>query len=163
MLVLSTILRRICMLSRFEEFSHAISEINKCWHKIASDEMGRYGLKGPYAIYLTAMLRHPDGITAAQLGEVCARDKSDVSRAISEMERKGIVVRMSDGKNTYRAKLTLTDEGRSAAEHIERRAMLAVETGGRGLGDERREVLYEALRLIVENLRSVCENGLGDD
>ena len=151
------------MLSRFERFSHAIAEINKCWHKIASDEMGRYGLKGPHAIYLTAMLRYPDGITAAELCEVCARDKSDVSRAISDMEEKGIVVRLSEGKNTYRAKLVLTEDGKSAAEHIERRATLAVESGGRGLGEERREVLYEGLELIVENLRSVCEQGLGED
>ena len=150
------------MLSRFERFSHAISEINKCWHKIASDEMGKYGLKGPYAIYLTAMLRYPDGITAANLGEVCARDKSDVSRAISEMESKGIISRLRDGNRSYRAKLTLTESGRAAAEHIEQRAMLAVETGGRGLGEERREVLYEALELIVENLRDVCEQGLGN-
>ena len=151
------------MISRFERFSHAISEINKCWHKIASDEMGKYGLKGPHAIYLTAMLRHPDGITAAALCEACARDKSDVSRAITEMERKGIVVRIRDGKNTYRARLTLTDEGKRAAEHIERRALLAVESGSRGLGDDRREVLYDALELIVENLHTVCEQGLGED
>ena len=50
----------------------------------------------------------------------------------------------------------------NAAEHIERRAMLAVESGGRGLGEERRELLYQALELIVENLRSVCERGLDD-
>ncbi len=150
------------MVSRFERFSHAISEINKCWHKIASDEMAKYGLKGPYAIYLTAMLRYPEGITSAKLGEVCVRDKSDVSRAVSEMEAKGIVYRLGNGTKTYRAQLTLTDAGRAAAEHIEQRAMLAVESGGKGLGEERREVLYEALDLIVENLRTVCEQGLGD-
>ena len=151
------------MVSRFERFSHAISEINRCWHKIASDEMGKYGLKGPYAIYLMAMLRHPDGITAAKLCEVCARDKSDVSRAISEMEQKGMVIRLGDTNKAYRAPLSLTSDGRMAAEHIEQRAMLAVEFGGKGLGDERREVLYEALELIVSNLRGVCESGLGED
>ena len=150
------------MVSRFERFSHAISEINRCWHKIASDEMSRYGLKGPYAIYLTAMLRYPEGITAAKLGEICARDKSDVSRAISEMESKGMVARLGDGKKTYRAQIVLTEAGKEAALHIERRAMLAVESGGKGLGDERREVLYEARDRIVENLRLVCGQGLGD-
>ena len=94
---------------------------------------------------------------------IVARDKSDVSRAMSDMETKGIVIRLSGGKNTYRAKLVLTEQGRRAAEHIEQRAMLAVESGGRGLGDARREALYESLELIVENLRSVCEQGLGSD
>lgn len=150
------------MKSRFERFSYAISEINKCWHKIASDEMSKYGLKGPYAIYLTTMLRFPEGITAAKLGEICARDKSDVSRAISEMESRGMVARLGDGKKTYRAQIVLTETGKGAALHIESRAMLAVESGGRGLGDERREALYEALDIIVENLRLVCEQGLGE-
>ena len=35
---------------RFEKFSLAISEISRCWHKLAGDEMLRYGLKGPHAI-----------------------------------------------------------------------------------------------------------------
>lgn len=151
------------MKSRFERFSYAISEINKCWHKIASDEMAKYGLKGPYAVYLTAMLRHPEGITAVRLGEICARDKSDVSRAISEMEAKGMLERNRDGGRAYRAQLRLTPLGAQAAEHIERRATLAVESGGRGLGEEKREQFYQALELIVENLHDVCEHGLGDE
>lgn len=151
------------MKSRFERFSYAISEINKCWHKIASDEMAKYGLKGPYAVYLTAMLRHPEGLTAVRLGEICARDKSDVSRAIAEMEAKGMILRSVDKGRAYRARLTLTELGIEAAEHIERRAMLAVESGGRGLGEQRREMLYEALELIVENLHDVCERGLGEE
>ena len=152
------------MISRFERFSQAMSEINRCWHKIAADEMDKYGLKGPYAIYLTVMRRFPDGITAAMLSEICKRDKSDVSRAISEMEKKGIVTRASASKRSYRTQLYLTEAGVAAAKHIEERAALAVESGGRGLGDERREMLYESLELIVENLRAVCEYGLdGED
>ena len=37
------------------------------------EKMAKYGLKGPYAVYLTAMLRHPEGLTAVRLGEICAR------------------------------------------------------------------------------------------
>ena len=54
------------MLNRFERFSLAISEIYRYWHKIAADEMEKYGLKGPYAVYLTAMYRYKDGITSTQ-------------------------------------------------------------------------------------------------
>ena len=33
------------MVDRFERFSFAISEISRCWHKIAAEEMEAYGLK----------------------------------------------------------------------------------------------------------------------
>ena len=78
------------MVDRFERFSFAIFEISRYWHKITADEMGKYGLKGPYSVYLTAMYRYPDGITAPQLCELCGKDKSDVSRAMSLMERRAL-------------------------------------------------------------------------
>lgn len=145
------------MIDRFERFSLAISEISRCWHKIAADEMEKYGLKGSHAVYLTTMCRYPDGITAARLCELCAKDKADVSRMMSIMEEKALVVREG---SSYRAQLKLTPAGLEAAEHVRRRATVAVENASRGLTPERRAVFYEALELIVSNLQNICEEGL---
>ncbi|MBQ2764815.1 MAG: MarR family transcriptional regulator [Firmicutes bacterium] len=145
------------MIERFEKFSLAISEINRYWHKIASDEMEQYGLKGPYAVYLVVMHRYPQGITAARLCEICDRNKADVSRAISDMEKKGLVYR--EGAS-YRAKLLLTEEGSRAASHVAERATKAVEEGGKGLSEERRIVFYETLDLVASNLREITKEGL---
>lgn len=145
------------MIDRFERFSLAISEISRCWHKIAADEMEKYGLKGSHAVYLTTMCRYPDGITAARLCELCAKDKADVSRMMSIMEKKELVVKEG---NSYRAQLKLTPAGLEAAEHVRRRATVAVENASRGLTPERRAVFYEALELIVSNLQNICEEGL---
>ena len=78
------------MISRFERFSFVISEISRHWHHIASDEMEKHGLKGHHALYLITMKRYPDGITATQLADICSKDKSDVSRAMSLMVKKGL-------------------------------------------------------------------------
>ena len=145
------------MIERFEKFSLAISGINRYWHKIASDEMEQYGLKGPYAVYLVVMHRYPQGITAARLCEICDRNKADVSRAISDMEKKGLVYR--EGAS-YRALLLLTEEGIRAASHVAERATKAVEEGGKGLSEERRIVFYETLDLIASNLREITKEGL---
>lgn len=145
------------MIDRFERFSLAISEISRCWHKIAADEMEKYGLKGSHAVYLTTMCRYPDGITAARLCELCAKDKADVSRMMSIMEKKELVVKEG---SSYRAQLKLTPAGLEAAEHVRRRATVAVENASRGLTPERRAVFYEALELIVSNLQNICEEGL---
>ena len=67
------------MTDRFERFSISISEISRYWHKLASEEMEKHGLRGPHSVYLLTMQSYPDGITAPQLCELCGKDKSDVS------------------------------------------------------------------------------------
>lgn len=149
------------MIDRFERFSIAISEISRYWHKIAADELEKYGLKGPHSIYLTALYQFEDGVTAARLAELCGRDKSDVSRMMTIMEQRGLVTRC--GTNNYRAQLQLTEKGREAAEHIRSRAATAVALAGKDLSDEARAVFYEALGSIAENLRVLSRDGLPSD
>lgn len=148
------------MIQRFERFSLAISEISRYWHKIAADEMEQYGLKGPHVVYLVTMYRHPEGLTAARLGELCGRDKADVSRTMSLMEKKGLIVREGGSQNLYRALLKLTQEGRQAAEFVRERASVAVELAGGQIPDEKRAVFYETLELIASNLQAISEEGL---
>lgn len=148
------------MVDRFERFLLDISEISRCWHKLAADEMEKYGLKGPYSIYVTAMYRYEEGITAAQLGELCSRDKSDVSRAISLMETKNLVKKVGVNQNLYRARLILTEEGKKVAQHINERVKVAVELAGKGLSEEEREIFYRSLEQILSNLQMLSEEGL---
>ena len=148
------------MLSRFARFSLAISEIDRCWHKLAADAMAEYDLNSPHAVYLTTLYNFPEGITAAKLGELCCKNKADVSRMIGILEKKGLVRKESVGGNLYRAKLLLTDEGKHAAEYVQKRAALAVELAGSGMTDEEREVFYRCLELITSNLQTLSKEGL---
>ena len=146
------------MIDRFEHFSLSIAEISRHWHKIAADELEKYGLKGSHAIYLTTLYQLEEGVTAARLAELCARDKADVSRMLNIMEQQGLILR--EGANNYRTALRLSEKGREAAEHIRSRASLAVAAAGRDLSDETRAVFYEALDSIAKNLRELSRNGL---
>jgi len=145
------------MVERFEKFSLAISEISRCWHKIATEEMEKYGLKGIHSIYLTTMLRFPEGITAAKLGELCGRDKAEVSRTVSSMEKLGLIQKAG---STYRTRLLLTDKGLQAGNFVRSRAVMAVEIAGGDLSVEQRTVLYYALESIANNLQVISEAGL---
>ena len=148
------------MVDRFERFTFAISEISKYWHKIASTEMEKYGLKGPHAVYLVAMSRYEGGITATQLGELCGKDKADVSRAMTILEKKGLVSKEGVNQNLYRALLKLTQEGKEAAEQVCQRAAIAVEQAGSGLTEENRKIFYESLEYITAKLQELSEAGL---
>lgn len=148
------------MIDRFERFSLSIAEISRYWHRITAAEMEQYGLKGPHSIYLIALHRNPDGLTAPQLCELCGKDKADVSRAMSLMEKKGLVVKEGIHQNLYRGVFKLTGEGLAAAEHICRRASLAVELAGGELSDENRTIFYTALDVITAKLREISKEGL---
>ena len=148
------------MIDRFERFTLAIMEASRYWHKIASDEMEHYGLKGPHAMYLLPIDRFQSGITAARLSEVCGKDKSDVSRAISLMQEKGLVTRMDVNRTLYRSLLILTPDGKAAADQIRKRAQMAVDAAGYGITEENRVIFYESLESIVNNMRAISKDGL---
>ncbi len=148
------------MVDRFERFSFAISEITRYWHKLTSEEMEKYGLKGPHSVYLLTMYRYPEGLTAPQLCELCGKDKADVSRMMSIMEAKGLVTKEGVYLNRYRGTFKLTPKGVEAAEFVRERAGLAVEIAGKDLTEEKRAVFYEALASIVANLRELGREGI---
>jgi len=148
------------MISRFERFSFAIFEISRYWHKITSGEMAKYGLKGPHSVYLITLYRHPDGITAAKLSELCGKDKSDVSRMMSIMEEKGLVSRNEVNGSNYRALLKLTEKGITAAEFVAERAAKAVELAGGWMSDETRASFYNTLEQIANHMQTISEEGI---
>jgi len=150
------------MIERFERFSFSISEISRYWHKLSADEMEKYGLKGPHSVYLMALRRYPDGLTSPKLCELCGKDKSDVSRMMNIMEKKGLVKKEGVHQNLYGGVFKLTEEGKMAALQVSKRASLAVEIAGKDLSDENRSAFYEALESIASNLRELSKEGIPD-
>jgi len=148
------------MEGRYELLSSSISCMYHDIQKIERMEMARYGLKGPHAQCLLAMKKHPEGITAARLCEVCEKDKAAVSRTLSELEETGMLCRENRNGSRYRANLTLTQQGRDAAELVMEKVHLAVELAGTGFNDQEREVFYRVLGIIAGNLHQICKTGL---
>ena len=148
------------MVNRYERFSSSMSGLNRCIQKIEGSVMEKLGLRGSYAQYLAILRRYEQGLTVSHLSDICMKDKAAVSRAVSEMESKGLVYREAEGDNLYRAAIQLTDKGQEIAEYVAERATAAVEIAGRGLSQVEREIFYKALDLISSNLRDICKKGL---
>ena len=148
------------MITRFERFTRAVNEINRCWHNIAAQEMANYGLKAVHASYLITLLHHPDGITAAEVGRSCGRDKAEVSRMMNMLQQKGLVSRAATGSGVYRAAFTLTSQGQTAAKQVSFLAQTAVEFAGGQMSEQERALFYNCLDQIVDNLRILDEKGI---
>lgn len=148
------------LIGRFEVFTLGLSELSTAWNKIATEELKPFGLKGGYVVYLIALYKTPEGLTSARLCELCNRDKAEVSRAVSALEKKGMVVRETATGNGYRARIQLTKEGRAVTCALRERIKLAVEKGGTGLSEEERDHFYSAMQTIARNLKEISRNGL---
>lgn len=151
------------MLKRFERFSSQIACIHRAIAKIERDEMQKAGYKGVYAPCLIALRGAPEGLTAAALCKVCEKDKASVSRILAEMEQLGLIGRVGEYPNLYRARLLLTVKGNKAAEYVCKKAISAVAIAGRELSDEERKIFYRCLGSIAQNISKIEKNGLPEN
>ena len=150
------------MIGRFEKFTYAMTEITRCWNKIAGDEMKKYGLKAPFATYLVTLYRHPEGLTAVKLCEMCAKDKAEISRSAALLIERGFALREDISGNGYRALIKLTESGRDAAKQVCSRVNLAVEQAGNGISENDREIFYSVFGIILKNLNNISQEGLAE-
>lgn len=125
---------------RFETFSLSILELNRYLQKIKELEMKQFGLKASHTMCLYYLGQHPEGLTATQLTELCKEDKAAVSRCLSQLSDRQLVVceQPADHKRSYRSRYMLTVQGRSVVSGIQTRIKEALSYGGRGLTEERR-------------------------
>ena len=145
------------MLDRFERFFGTLSEVHRYLHRIMTDEMQKYDLKGAYAVYFVALYQY-GRLTATELGAKCERNKADVSRAISALEDRGLVFRHNNlNSGVYRAQISLTTDGFRIAEIMCERARAVVEMAGQGLADESRTVFYAVFDTIANNMKKISE------
>lgn len=148
------------MIDRFEQFYGAISGIYRSIQKIERMEMAKYGLKGPHAQCLLAMLRHPEGITAARLCEICEKDKAAISRTLGELETAGMVICGETAGKRYRSKLMLSEKGMEVASGVKKLVHLAVSQASEGYGPEERQTFVNVLGMIAGKLQMLSADGI---
>lgn len=149
------------MIKRFEHFAVANNEINKFLRKLSVDEMKKRGLRSSHAIYFTILANNlKTGLTATKLCEFSGRDKADVSRMLTLMEKKGFVIKEGSNQNLYNGVFKLTESGLKIANNIKGRIAKAVEIAGKDLSEESRNNFYNALDSIVANLRELTKKGI---
>lgn len=138
------------MLQRFESFVTGITVCYKAIQRIKASEMTEFGLKGAHTMCLFFLRRYEDGLTAAELCQLCAEDKAAISRTLATLREKGYV--RSEG-SAYRAKWLLTAAGGEIVGRFDDLIRQWVGCGGDGLSDEERDAFYKVLDVIARNLR----------
>ena len=142
------------MIERFETFVLAIAEIHKAIQKLKIQEMSVLGLKGTHVMCLFFLQENQQGLTSAELTQLCKEDKAAISRILKELLSMEMI-KMEDKK--YRSKITLTAKGLQATQAMHKKIIHAVEVAAQGYNKEEREIFYRVLLQVAENLKNESE------
>ena len=149
------------MQERFQIFTVLISKINRYIKKIKTEEMDEFNLKSPHVSCLY-YIHKSNVLTATELCDICAEDKSSISRSLEYLESKGLIFCNSNQKKKYKSNLTLTEKGKIIANKITIKIDNILDCASLGLTEEKRIILYESLNLINNNLENLCKSYQGD-
>ena len=143
---------------RFFRFTRLIDGIHKSVLRLRLDNAPAFGVKGVHVFWVYELLKHPEGLSAAELAQSSHIDRSLISRELAALKRQGYLqAEKTVGKRGYNAKLTLTELGKQAAERIKGMAMSFQERAGAGISKEELAVFYATLEKLHHNLDKLSE------
>ena len=136
----------------YESFVPATMRIAKAVQIVKSQKMGAYDLKGTNAACLCRILMSEDGLTATQLATSCKIDKAQVSRAMTELVKRGLVTRDDMNGHRYKQKYCLTDAGVIAATDIAETTRGICDVLYSGISEKELKVFHDVLGRMCANL-----------
>ena len=142
-------------MERFETFTVLMAKINRNIRRIKLHEMSAHNLGSVHTSCLYYLSRE-DGLTAAELCELCQEDKATISRALSRLEADGYVLsRESEGKR-YKAPIVLSEKGKAIGGEIAAKIGAVLDSIGKELSTEERVEFYRCLNIISSCLEKAA-------
>ena len=148
--------------SRFEDFvaRHILPEqtsaVSKEIQRIKNAEARRLGFRGADVMCLYYLVKHPDGLTAAELARLVDVSRAAVSRTVAHLAEDGFVEvgGSDDDASRYRAPIRLTEKGYEAARPLDDIIHRVLDEAGGELALRQRMQMYDSLNHILERLRT---------
>lgn len=138
--------------TRFEDFVGIISALNKEIQRIKDAEARRLGFRGADVMCLYYLVKHPEGLTAAELARMADVSRAAMSRTVARLAEDGFVE--VDEDTTYRAPIRLTEKGHEAARPLDDIIHRVLDEAGGELAMRQRLQMYDSLNHILERLRT---------
>lgn len=127
----------------------AIAERNFVNLKRALEPLGI----GPVGWRILGALREHDGCNIAQLSDVTATDRSNLGRAVVELERQGLVSRRPAPRDRRNVLLSLTAAGNRKLDTILPIVLRVMGDSLAGLSQDEIDTLTSLLRRMAANVR----------
>ncbi len=135
---------------RLETFMAHVIGASRSITKIKARGMSNYNLGSTHTACLRVLYKSKNGLTRTQLAKKCELDKSQISRIINELEEKGYVIESAE-PTAYKRKITLTEEGMSITDEINK---LVLDINGAVSG----EISSDDIKTFYRVFDTICTN-----
>lgn len=145
---------------RFFRFSIAMETISKKLQKYKNERMSHYGLHSMHVMFLCALDKTEDGMTAGELARSCGVDKAFISRTATDLRKRGFVDFSCVGEGAekqYKKRMILTDAGKAIMKEISEIVKDTVERATLGIDMEQFEVFYQVMEKLSGNLTVISD------
>lgn len=88
-----------------------LNKMSKNFNRDYGEFLKPYGLSKIHSLYLLCLHKRKDGMKLKELNEVIGCDKANTSRAISDLQEKGIICRNTENENEKKYLVKLTEHG----------------------------------------------------
>ena len=141
------------MEERYRLFTTLLVDISRNIKKLKTVEMAKHGLK---SIHLSCLhyIYNEGPLSLKELCDSCRDDKANISRSLRLLVDKNYIVPDEKAKSRF----ALTQQGVTLTEMLEHRIEAVVEEASLGLTVESREMMYEGLKVISDNLSKLNQN-----
>ena len=143
------------METRFEMFTVLIAKASRYIYKIKTEEMREFNLKSSHVSCLYYLYK-AERLTAKELCDICCEDKANISRALKFLEANGFLQYNTTQTKRYKSVISLTEKGKDIAKHIVEKIDNILQYASAGLSEEHRQIMYQSLSLINDNLYKLC-------
>lgn len=144
------------MEERYHAFTLLIASLNRNIRRIKTDTMTRFHLKSQHVSCIYYLYR-AKSLTATELCEISGQDKANLSRSVDYLEKNGFLVCKTKEQKRYKSPLELTPMGDEVGRYLCARMDEVLSCASEGLSEENRQIMYDGLATINENLRKIHE------
>lgn len=150
------------MLERFEVFTMLITKASRYIHRLKTKEMAEFNLKSSHVSCLYYLFKR-NSLTAKELCGLCGEDKANVSRTIKHLENSGLIYCESTAQKRYQTAFYLTEKGKQVGLSLVEKIDNVLSQSSVGISEQNRQIFYDSLALICNNLEKLCNYCDGDE
>lgn len=140
------------MEERFELLTQMVWGVHGAVQRLKNEIAAELGIKSAHVFLVYLLRKYPQGLTAAQLGELNRSTGGLISREISDLLGKGIVTTDKDStRRRYGCKYLLTPKGKVLAGRIAAFSMEIQNAVDEGITGEELESFYRTFSTLLAN------------
>ena len=138
---------------RNTSFGYRFAMLHRLQLTMCRKEILNQGLRISQLPFILSLIREPMPVTQDYLSGCLAIDKGTTARAVSQLEKKGYVIRRSNPSNKRQNLVSATEKAHAAADRLFASLTHASDAFVRGFTDQEKQQVLDLMDRMLSNAR----------